>query len=54
MNTRLSIYSPEVNKRTYEKLLELATAGLNSGCSIIIDATCLKAKQRGEVPNPGG
>ena len=54
LNTRLSIYSPEANKRTYEKLVELATTGLNSGCSIIIDATCLKAKQRAKFQTLAG
>ena len=46
LNTKASIYSAESTKRTYEKLIELANTGLDSGCSIIIDATCLKAEQR--------
>jgi len=46
LNTKASIYSADATKRTYEKLLELANTGLDSGCSIIIDATCLKAEQR--------
>ena len=46
LNTKLSIYRPEATERTYEKLIELANTGLDSGFSIIIDATCLKAEQR--------
>lgn len=39
-------YSPEANKRTYAKLIELSEAVLKSGYMTIIDATFLKQSQR--------
>jgi len=41
-----SIYTSESNKQTYDKLLELAGVILDSGFSVIVDATFLKFSQR--------
>jgi aminoglycoside phosphotransferase family enzyme/adenylate kinase family enzyme len=40
------LYSPEVNEQTYLHLLELAKNIINSGFSVIVDATFLKHQQR--------
>jgi aminoglycoside phosphotransferase family enzyme/predicted kinase len=44
--SNLDLYGNKATKRTYEKLVELAERGLDSGFTIIVDATCLKAGQR--------
>lgn len=40
------LYSPELNRRTYERLRDLATHLLQAGRSVIIDATNLRREQR--------
>ncbi len=40
------LYSPEINQQTYLNLLELAKNIINSGFSVIVDATFLKHQQR--------
>jgi predicted kinase len=41
------LYSQEASLKTYQRLKELAQAGLEAGFPVIIDATFLKAGQRG-------
>ncbi len=40
------LYSPEINEQTYLHLLELAKIIINSGFSVVVDATFLKHQQR--------
>jgi len=41
-----AIYSPDMTRRTYARLEELARAALGDGFSVIVDAACLLASER--------
>lgn len=45
------LYSPEATEKTYAHLAELAGELLASGLSVIVDAACLKEKERGLFAN---
>jgi predicted kinase len=43
------IYSPESSATIYEHLARLATTGLQSGFSVLIDGACLRRSQRQQL-----
>jgi aminoglycoside phosphotransferase family enzyme len=40
------LYSPRASERTYQRLYQLAEQVLRAGCSVLVDAACLRARQR--------
>jgi aminoglycoside phosphotransferase family enzyme/predicted kinase len=44
-----ALYDPEMTRRVYRRLAELARTLLQAGRSVVVDAACLKRWQRGEL-----
>ncbi|MFM7137722.1 MAG: AAA family ATPase [Planctomycetota bacterium] len=44
-----ALYAPEMTRRVYRRLADLARTLLEAGTSVVVDAACLKRWQRGEL-----